>query len=378
MLFHPVTLRSLYEWKTSARDDVPLDLLALVVSYKQRINYEELDTVLYQYKETTVRKNKRLERLKTVIQSKFTFGPDIEGGDGDAGVSVYSLCNTSEVSGKTLELLRAEGERLRKTWRIGGKKDGVASEDGGSKGTGERTRTQGLSDTNILRFVRVENKKEKTESTRIGPFVPMWFDDATTVSSMRIPARNSIRVRRDLQDPRKLVFIKFSDQPRPPIYRFRTEDVRTRNSMARLPQVLDYDQESEWGDEEEADSIGSTEDDSGDAEESSHEWIDSDVENIELARSNKKPSLTFPSCKFHVVTPLLEPWLQLPLTERSVFPEEHLAALREGVSMADDATGFTKRFCRRYVIKYSAASKKLREVGVFVGDLQEKERDCAD
>eukprot|EP00919_Chromeraceae_sp_WS-2016_P016481 GHVR01039436.1.p1 GENE.GHVR01039436.1~~GHVR01039436.1.p1 ORF type:complete len:159 (+),score=17.04 GHVR01039436.1:255-731(+) len=153
---------------------------------------------------------------------------------------------------------------------------------------------------------------------------------------------------------------------------FRTEKLNVRSRLARLPQILDYDCDSDWEDEEEAEIIDSMEEDSDDIEESSQEWIDSDVENVELTKSNKKPSLTIPSCKFTIFASFPESWLQLPLIERDIFPEEYLEAFKDGIIVTEDITIFSREFGKRYVIKLSAINKKLKELGISKNLMKKK------
>lgn len=357
MLFHPTTLKLLYEWKMSPLEEVPLDLLALIIGCKPDVDYGELDDILYKYKKVTRRKKQRMESMREIIASKFvleTISQD-DIGKGGHKTSVYSLCNHSEVPKSISKLLSGARRKIGKKGGTMKHKDAAMPEMSakGSKGSGD-----------MLKFIRKEGKREKVEVSRLGPFTPIHFDDNVVLSGPRTPVMNTLRMRKDIQDARKLLFVKFSDQLKPPIYRFRTDRLNIRNSLSRIPQVLDYECDSDWEEEEDAESIDSTEGDSDEMDEGDYEWIDSDVENVELAKSNKKPSVTFPPCEFIVVASFPGPWLQLPLIERDVFPEECLEIFRQGLADAKHVGSFVKEFGRRYVIKLHVVNKKLRDLGL--------------
>lgn len=337
MLFHPTTLRLLCEWKMCSEESVPLDLLALVIDCRAEIDYNELDSILYGHRKNASGKRARMGRLRAVVEEKFSRAAE------DA---TYLLCDLSAVSRETRRLV----EKMRKRLGRGGRKESVEE---------PAKRSQR---TSILNFVRIEDRRERMEPVSLGPFIPISFDGSTVVSSARHPLMSTLRVRRDIQDARRLFFVKFSEL-RPSVYGFRTERIMARNSLARLPQIHDYDCDEEWEDEEDAETIDSTDEEDDDSGESCQEWIDSDVEQVELTRSNKRPLLSHPACRFAVLSTSCAEWMRLPLLAREVFPEDCLDAFREGLDAAECISDFVRAFGRRHVIRLSAMNRKLRDLG---------------
>ncbi|UYI26223.1 hypothetical protein J0A71_01g00380 [Encephalitozoon cuniculi] len=347
ILFHPAVLKILCEWKEGEGQEPPTDLLALLVDCKSEVDYEWMDKVLYLYKKTSKRKNDRIRILREAVESKFHLELVGEGNGEDK--TVYLLSDLGIVSKDTRGLLRTMRKSLKKIWND---RKSLDPRDNAMK---KETPNPGM-----LKFVCVENRKKPLPET-LGQFTPIRFDDEVLITTPTNALGSTVRVRKDVHDSKRLFFIKFSDRPQPPLYGFRKERLYVKNSLSKLPQVLDYEYESEWEDAEDAESVESTEEEE-EEEESSCEWIEMDAENTGPSRTNRKPpSLSFPSCRFNILPSFSPSWISLPLVERETFPEELLQELREEMSHHEGTERLIKRFSSKYVIRPSVVSDMLRD-----------------
>jgi hypothetical protein len=347
MLYHPVTLKLLYEWKLADEKDVPLDLLALLVDNRTSVDYGELHEILYGYKRSKLKKKEKIAGLKSIVKNKFTFKKSlgVEPGLG----SRCLLVDLNGVSHGVRKLLRYNRKRK-------GKDPFPASEIDPPETPNKRREPE--PGVNTLKFPKMDERRGRMHST-LGPFVPITFESNTAVCTSDPRSMETIRMRKDIQDPKKLVFFKFHGELKPPIYHFKVSKTRRRNSLKRIPEVLDYDEDSGWEDDGDAETIGTSGEDDEEADESSREWIESGSESVELSRSSKKPSLMFPDVKFKV---LVEGdfWLSLPLTERDSFPQECMEAFKMGLDGAADPLSYARAFGRKHMIKPSVTAKHLK------------------
>ncbi|ADM12244.1 uncharacterized protein Eint_091150 [Encephalitozoon intestinalis ATCC 50506] len=342
VLFHPEVLKILHEWKRGREEEVPLDLIALLVEGKQKVDYYWMDKILYSYKKTSKRRKDRVNSLKKAVESNF----DVEvSGEGN----IYFLKSLDGISKGVRSLLKRARKKKAKDKGISGLERDTEKEEANTSG--------------MLRFIQVEGIK-KPSADMLGLFSPICFDKETAVSMPSSPLSSTIRIRKDIQDPRRLSFIKFSNQLRPPLYGFGGQKHYVKNSLTRLPQVLDYEEDSDWEDCEDAEVIESTEEESSE-EESSCEWIELDSERMEPSRTCRKPCLGFPSCKFTIFPSFCSSWISLPLVEREVFPEELLGELEKELLRCKDLGELVRRFGSKYVVKASVVSDKLRDLGVL-------------
>ncbi|AFM98950.1 hypothetical protein EHEL_090550 [Encephalitozoon hellem ATCC 50504] len=349
VLFHPTVLKILHEWKKSQEEEVPMDLLALLVDCKWEVDYDWMDKVLYSYKRTSKRRKDRIEALKELVESKFRIEM-VDGRSKDVR-GVYFLKDPALVSKNIRKLLRSRRKRR--------------PEHEGAFDPSSDAEKKEASSPGILRFVKIEDRK-KPSADMLGKFSPICFDRDVMIGTPTSPISSTVRVRRNIRDPKRLSFIKFSGQLKPPFYGFREDKLHVRNSLAKLPQVLDYEHESDWEDVEDAETIGSTEEES-EEEEDNYDWIELDSERRELSKPSKRPSLSFPPCRLSISPSFSPSWISLPLEEREVFPEELSQELIRELPSQKDLGAFVRRFGNRYVIKQSAVSEKLKSLGL--GDM---------
>jgi hypothetical protein len=355
MLYHPVTLKLLYEWKMAREEMVPLDLMALLVDSRTSVDYEELHGLLYKYKKSRLRKKERIAALRSIIRDKFAFRENSDAGTEQGGPFCYLLTDMNEVCSEVRKLLKSTRKHRRAASRtISLPASEVDMPEMPSK------KRQASTSINTLRFTKIDEKRERAACSTLGPFVPIVFDEDIVMCSSDPRAMKTVRMRRDIQDPKRLVFFKFHDRLRPPVYHFRPPRVRRRNSLRAIPEVLDYEEDSDWEDGEDAETIGSSGDDDDDVEESSQEWIDSDSGSVELTKSSKRPSLVFPAVKFNVVDED-EYWRSLPLTERDHLPQDCMDSLMKGLEEAEDVLAYARAFGRRHMIKFSVINRHLKK-----------------
>ncbi|AFN83714.1 hypothetical protein EROM_090980 [Encephalitozoon romaleae SJ-2008] len=354
VLFHPTVLRILHEWKKSQEEEIPVDLLALMVDCKLDVDYDWMDRVLYSYKKTSKRRKDRIKTLKEFVESKFKIEMINEKDKATRGV--YLLKDLALVSGCVRKLLK------------GIRKDFKRSRPDGALDSSTNIRKKEVTTPGILKFVQIEGKKKSSRNT-LGQFSPISFGDEVIISTLASPINSTVRIRKDLQNPKRLSFIKFSDQLKPPFYGFREEKLHVRNSLLKLPQVLDYEHDSDWEDAEDAETIGTTEEES-EEEEGSYEWIELDSERREMSRLTKKPSLSFPSFKLNISSLFSPSWASLPLVDREVFPEELSQELIKELPFQKDLEEFIRKFGNRYVIKQSAINDKVKTLEL--GDVIKK------
>ncbi|TBU17981.1 hypothetical protein CWI42_100030 [Ordospora colligata] len=338
MLFHPKTLKLLYEWKESEDLNIQLDLLVLLVDCKRKLDYKELDEILYRYKKNKPSKKDRMRYLRTMIDMNFV-KKAIEGGD----EHVYVTKDVSGIPKSVCSLVNK-----------------VRSTEFGKCRPKKQSLDRNAGELSMLKFVNVQSKKVPSMQA-IGMFHPVCFDESVAIATSKSPFERSMRIRKDILNARRLTFIKFSDQLRPPVHKALNEKMCVRNSVLKLPHVLDYEYESDWEDVEEAEDIESI-DGEEDESEGSEEWVEKDMENVEPIRSNKKPSIMFPSCKYQVFEPFVSVWLALPLLEREEFPEDLTVEFKKGLLTNSDTQGFLRKFSSRYVIKPSCVIRKAKEI----------------
>ncbi|KAH9410792.1 hypothetical protein HK407_10g15580 [Ordospora pajunii] len=338
MLFHPTTLKLLHEWKESADLNVRLELLVLLVDCKRKIDYKALDEILYRYKKNKPGKKDRMRYLRAMIDMNFA-KKAVEGSD----EYVYAANDVSGIPKGIFSLVK----RIRNS-ELG---------KGRSK---KQCLDRSMSDSSMLKFVSVQSRKAP-ERPAIGMFYPVCFDESVAIATPTCPFGCSIRIRKDVQNSRRLTFIKFSDQPKPPVHRVLNEKLPVRNSTLKLPHVLDYEYESDWEDVDEAEDIESSDGEEVESE-SSDEWVERDMENMEPVRSNKKPSIMFPNCKYEVFELFPSAWLALPVLDREEFPEDLAIELKKGLLVNSDTQTFLRRFSSMYVISPSCVARKAKEI----------------
>lgn len=346
VLFHPTVLRILHEWKRGQEEEIPVDLLALLVDCKleEEVDYDWMDRVLYSYKKTSKKRKDRIKTLKECVESKFKI--EVINEKSKAIREVYLL--------KDLALVSKGVRKLLKGIRKGFKRSGSGGALDSSTSIGKKE----VATPGMLKFVQIEGRK-KSSTNILGQFSPISFDSEVIIGTPASPINSTVRIRKDLRDPKRLSFIKFSNQLKPPFYGFREEKLHVRNSLLKLPQVLDYEHDSDWEDEEDAETIGTTEEES-EEEEGNYEWIELDSERREVSRSTRKPSISFPSFKLDVSSLFSPSWISLPLVEREVFPEELSQELIKELPLQKDLGEFIRKFGNRYVIKKSAINDKLK------------------
>jgi hypothetical protein len=339
MLTHPYFLDLLSNFKKSKEDPISKDLLTLLVHNKYNIDSTFLCDILYKHKKSKLKKKEILKNITECLDRWFTLENNyykILSTD-DLSKETISLINKNKLSSKKdlisilyqdidsteninyemliklvykiIDILKSSDINLKKflvnienklsgTTRLN--KDNVSGDSSllnfvtkREKLNTKRLNKDNVSgDSSLLNFV---TKREKLNISNVSKFNPIVYDRSVYVYRLNNPCYESIRRRKDLINPKKKIFIKFSDEYRPPLYKIPDYQVYTRNSLKKLINI-DYDEDSTWDDDCEGEDIGSDESEeeeiSGD-----EEWIDSDSYDEETTKNIKRPLLIFPKIK---------------------------------------------------------------------------------
>ncbi|TBU04248.1 putative chromatin assembly factor [Hamiltosporidium magnivora] len=253
------------------------------------------------------------------------------------------LLNKSSNNNKEIEkslLEDQKNELLNKSSNNNKEKEKTINNDQKRKSTSNSKSSQIKNNQTLLLFAKKENKKESTNTEFKGRFIPLIFDENVTVyksNDPRFQGQFTLRKPKDIENPKKLTFIKFHDSIRPPFYGFK-DKINCKNSLQKLSDSIDYefDSEIEWEDTEDADDIGSTDEEEEEDSYSNNDWIDSNSESEEEGFIGKKPYLVFPNSIFLKFTEFDQNFLKIPLFEFSKFPEELIPLLKESLIKEED------------------------------------------
>ncbi|TBU11779.1 putative chromatin assembly factor [Hamiltosporidium tvaerminnensis] len=246
--------------------------------------------------------------------------------------------NNKEIEKSLLE--DQKNELLNKSSNNNKEKEKTINNDQKRKSTSNSKSSQIKNNQTLLLFAKKENKKESTNTEFKGRFIPLIFDENVTVykrNDPRFQGQFTLRKPKDIENPKKLTFIKFHDSIRPPFYGFK-DKINCKNSLQKLSDSIDYefDSEIEWEDTEDADDIGSTDEEEEEDSYSNNDWIDSNSESEEEGFIGKKPYLVFPNSIFLKFTEFDQNFLKIPLFEFSKFPEELIPLLKESFIKEED------------------------------------------
>ncbi|EOB12504.1 hypothetical protein NBO_421gi001 [Nosema bombycis CQ1] len=110
----------------------------------------------------------------------------------------------------------------------------------------------------LLNFLTKE-KKINNDFDNDKNFKPIIFDSSVYVYKLNNPNFESLRKRKDLVNPKKMMFIKFTEDIKPPIYKPTENKLKHKISYQKIFNNVDYDEESTWEDDPDAESIDSVE-----------------------------------------------------------------------------------------------------------------------
>lgn len=329
MLSHPYVLDLLKQWKLSDDQNIPKDLLALLVHNKKNVDLSELCNLLYNYKVKKQKRNKNLKNLKVALNEWFT-----------AKEGMFKLINNDNLSTQTIKLLNKKVIKHSqknlvkdfyenidaisdfhpdyaikivykllekcKNCDINFKK--VSSNIENILKVNNKSR-ESINDSSILNFV---TKREKTSANQHSMFHVLPFDNSVYLYNLKNPNYNSLRRRKDLVNPVKKIFIKLSTDFRPPIYRSQKLYLQHRNSLKRIFNI-DYEEDSTWEDDEDGESIRSEDSDNEDEDSENEEWVEEDSDENDNKKNQRRPMLTFPKIKCVKNEAYTNLWDNLPL-----------------------------------------------------------------
>lgn len=329
MLSHPYVLDLLKQWKLSDDQNIPKDLLALLVHNKKNVDLSELCNLLYNYKVKKQKRNKNLKNLKVALNEWFT-----------AKEGMFKLINNDNLSTQTIKLLNKKVikhsqknlvkdfyenidaisdfhpdyaikivyELLEKCKNCDINFKKVSSNIENILKVNNKSR-ESINDSSILNFV---TKREKTSANQHSMFHVLPFDNSVYLYNLKNPNYNSLRRRKDLVNPVKKIFIKLSTDFRPPIYRSQKLYLQHRNSLKRIFNI-DYEEDSTWEDDEDGESIRSEDSDNEDEDSENEEWVEEDSDENDNKKNQRRPMLTFPKIKCVKNEAYTNLWDNLPL-----------------------------------------------------------------
>ncbi|KAF9762713.1 hypothetical protein NGRA_1803 [Nosema granulosis] len=215
----------------------------------------------------------------------------------------------------------------------------------------------------LLNFVTKEKKKTVSVDSK-KRFEPIDFDSSVYVYKLNNPNFESLRRRKDLVNPVKMMFIKFSEDIRPPIYKQTGNKANHKISYEKIFKDIDYDEESTWEDDPDAESIDSEESEEEDSSSGVMEFVEADSGEQEKKRI-KKPNLTFPTVKIEINNEYDPLFKNLPIRPTKDIPE----FIKDKLKLEFNNTpAILKRLSRKYMIVESTLKEYLEK------ECPEKER----
>ncbi|EQB61349.1 hypothetical protein NAPIS_ORF01077 [Vairimorpha apis BRL 01] len=293
MFTHPIFLRLLTNFKLSNSDEIPIELLYLLVQDKTKIDYSYLYNILFKYKNST-KKHEAIKQISNQIERYFIYNNKYMIKDNikissnciylhNKVISTKILMDTILNNLSVLKYLKNEKLTNDTQLNIWLKK---------AERKIKQFKPEKECNNSLLKFVTKKITQENSVLEK--NLTPIIYESTVYVYTGNNPNYVSFRRRKDLINPIKKIFIKFSEEIKPPIYEIKTNYNHYKISIARLD--LNYDEDSTW-EEEKGEDIGSDESEEEDTSNISEEWIDSDSEDEENTTGLKRPILTFPNIK---------------------------------------------------------------------------------
>lgn len=215
------------------------------------------------------------------------------------------------------------------------------------------------SNLSLLNFITKEKRKTVEVDNR-KRFVPIEFDSSVYVYKLNNPNFESIRRRKDLVNPVKMMFIKFCEDIRPPIYRQSDNKLSHKISYVKILNDVDYDEESTWEDDPDAESIDSDDSEEEESASEDNEFIEADSGEQEKKRV-KKPVMSFPVVKIETNKEFDPLFRQLPIVPTKLIPDFIKDKLKEDFNLSDKNPSIFKRLSKKYLVVESALKEHLEK-----------------
>ncbi|KAL0266172.1 UNVERIFIED_CONTAM: hypothetical protein PYX00_011889 [Menopon gallinae] len=407
-------LRRLLEFKTSGELLPGKDLLALLLDGQCDYDEDAVERILFEGKETNTGRRKRIGIVRKVVDELFAWTHhklgrvrDNTGGDEEKGLCLLEVKSCEGLDDSVLStIVKRRKDIVREEMRkhrtpqddVGtvsctaqhGRDNGVPcsnacnepNEGAGSSttllsDTGEVNVQSGeckphqrragcrqdtpkkspgakAQDTTLLKFQLQCQKKERPELTAC-KFLPV-FPPGTFKPQI------TVRKREDIVNPRKVTYIKFFERVKPSTYAVVKDKLFIRNSLRRLPNVLDYEYDSdlEWEDCDDAEDVGSTDESEETDGEDDIDFVDTDSE-TSVDRRFTPLEISFPQLDV-VIFYDCKPCLNTPLLKYESVPDSLLCELEAGARECMDIKAFSAAFASEHNIKLRAVKKKIQEM----------------
>lgn len=412
--YAPEVLGKLLEFKVSDELVPRKALLALLLDGQRNYDQETVERILFEGKATSTSRRKRLEIVKQAVEELLawkyhrfekvrvsakenadegTWLLEIKSCDGlDAGVLDYVERRRRKIIREMRKRYKAlqKGGGASPCTELNGKDTSPRYQESITDGNMHSTSTPALErervvlqekhafyhgeasvqdrrkkfheaktqDTTLLEFQVQTQKKEKQDQSE-GKFLPVFSPEA-------FKPQVTVRKREDLVRPRRVTYIKFFERIKPSTYAVVREKLFVRNSLGRIPHVLDYEYDSdlEWEDCEDAEDVEST-DESEDSDEESEDEDDIDFVDTEsetsLDRKFSPLEISFPELSVAIFYDYKSN-LNAPLLRYESVPDFLLHKLETGAKESPDIKAFSAAFASEHNIKLRAVQKKIQEM----------------
>lgn len=382
-------LRRLVEFKVSDASEPAKDLLAMLLDGQDEYNAELVDRMLFDGKATSLSTRDRKKLVARIVQDLFAWTGGEDAASGCEGVSsVMVIRDHAGLEDDTIKRILqrrkaavAEKVRLHKrVMRAAQKKQlrrhpdtelqchnggtthldaGAACGETGCYAThvGEENSTGGDTQTHaetLLKFLTVEPRRERAESQEYK------FQPVPRLAPRRV--QNTVRKREDIVRPRRITYIKFSERVKPSLYRIVEEKLFVRNSIRKIPYVLDYEYDSdlEWEDCEDAEDVESTSESEEVEDGDELDFIDADSDS-DTDKKFRHPSISFPVLTVGILYDY-RPFLGAPLLQHTSVPDGLIPQLEHEVRGCTNTRSLMTSFASAHHIKPRAVHKKIKEM----------------
>lgn len=416
--YAPEVLGKLLEFKVSDELVPRKALLALLLDGQRNYDQAAVERILFEGKATSTGRRKRLEIVKQAVEDLFAWkyhrferkrvgaGESADGGtwlleikscDGlDAGVLGYierrrrkiireirkkhkalqkgggaAPCTELHGSGKDMQprcqesstdgkhdVHTASSPALERERAVLHERHALCHGESVQQDRRKKVHEAKTQDTTLLEFQMQTQRKEKQDQSK-GKFLPVFLPEA-------FKPQVTVRKRDDLVNPRRVTYIKFFERIKPSTYAVVREKLFVRNSLQRIPHVLDYEYDSdlEWEDCEDAEDVEST-DESEDADEEFEEEDDMDFVDTESETSPDRKfsplEISFPELSVAIFYDY-KASLNAPLLRYESVPDFLLHKLETGAKECLDIKAFSAAFASEHNIKLRAVQKKIQEM----------------
>eukprot|EP00866_Antonospora_locustae_P000919 jgi/Antlo1/919/2435 len=416
--YAPEVLGELLKFKVSDELVPGKALLALLLDGQRNYDQEIVERILFEGKKTSTNRGKRLEVVKQTVKELFTwkyhgFEKKNIGTKEDAGEGTWLLeiksCEGMDASvidcikkrrKRTIRKIRKKYRALQKGVSISScttlhsnskyissdnqckisdkhdvhstrlpaldaasdasnEKQAFCYEEAGTQqGSRKKSHEAKTRNATMLKFLTQVQKKERQYQTN-DRFLPVFSPEA-------FKPQVTVRKREDLVNPRRVTYIKFFERIKPSTYAMKKDKLFVRNSLRKIPNVLDYEYDSdiEWENCDDAEDMESTSD-SEDADEEADEGDDIDFVDTEsetsLDRKFRPLEISFPELNVTIFYDYKSN-LNAPLLRYEIVPDFLLHKLENGVKECCDIKAFSAAFASKHNIKLRAVKKKVQEM----------------